>query len=212
MKRQLRLFALLASVGLVVFLLSPTVMPVSSVSSRTDMTMTSRDHDDDDDDDIPENRIRQGFRIAPVPLNFHRSKRALVGLGSYLVNAPGGCNGCHTNPSFAPGGDPFAGEEEQINVPCYLSGGTDFGPFRSRNLTPNDQGLPAGLTFDQFLHTLRTGEDLKSPFNPPFDNGLLQVMPWPEYGKMTKRDIKAVYEYLKAIPSRQRCLTPPPAP
>ena len=29
---------------------------------------------------------------------------------------------------------------------------------------------------------------------------LLQVMPWPVFGKKTDRDLKAVYEYLRAIP------------
>jgi hypothetical protein len=158
-------------------------------------------------DDSSESQIQRGFEIAPVPLNLRGKNRALVGLGSYIVNT-GGCNDCHTNPSYAPGGDPFLGEPEQINVDCYLSGGTDFGPFRSRNLTPDEDGLPAGLTLEEFIHVLRTGEDTTSPFNPPFDGGLLQVMPWPVFGKKTDRDLKAVYEYLRAIPSKQRCLTP----
>jgi hypothetical protein len=29
----------------------------------------------------------------------------------------------------------------------------------------------------------------------------LQVMPWPVYGKMSDRDLRAIYEYLRAIPS-----------
>ena len=133
-----------------------------------------------------------------------------VARGRYLTIV-GGCNDCHTNPSYAAGHDPFAGEPEQINVPCFLSGGTDFGPFfRSRNLTPDAQGLPAGLTLDEFIHVLRTGEDTTSPFNPPFDNGLLQVMPWPVIGKKTTRELTAIYEYLSAIPRRSRCLTPAP--
>jgi hypothetical protein len=33
------------------------------------------------------------------------------------------------------------------------------------------------------------------------DGTLLQVMPWPVYGKMTRRDLSAVYAYLSAIPS-----------
>jgi hypothetical protein len=27
-------------------------------------------------------------------------------------------------------------------------------------------------------------------------------MPWPVYGKMINRDLRAIYEYLRAIPSR----------
>lgn len=158
-------------------------------------------------DEISESVIQRGFEIVPegLQLNLRGKNRALVGLGSYNVNAQGGCNDCHTNPPYAAGGDPFAGEPEQINIPCYLSGGTSFGPFTSRNLTPDSNGLPAGLTLEEFIHVLRTGEDTTSPFNPPFDGGLLQVMPWPVYGKMTDRDLKAIYEYLSAIPSRPRC-------
>ena len=154
-------------------------------------------------------KIRIGFDIAPVPLDLKGKNRALVGLGSYIVNTSG-CNDCHTNPPYADGGDPFAGQPEQINVPCYLSGGMDFGPFRSRNLTPDSNGLPAGLTLEEFIHVLRTGEDTTSPFNPPFDNGLLQVMPWPVFGKKTDRDLTAIYEYLSTIPRRSRCLSPAP--
>ncbi|MCC2669507.1 MAG: hypothetical protein K0Q72_1978, partial [Armatimonadetes bacterium] len=80
----------------------------------------------------------------------------------------------------------------QINTANYLAGGVAFGPFTSRNLTPNAQGLPAGMTLAQFRNTLRTGRDLAN--NP------LHVMPWPVYGKMTDKDIAAVYEYLRSIP------------
>ena len=142
-------------------------------------------------------RVAQGFRVAPVPLTYDRrdrEQRELVGLGSYLVNAVGGCNDCHTNPSYVPGGDPFMGQPKQVNAAHYLAGGQQFGPFTSRNLTP-ENGLPAGRTFAQFKRQLRTGADLDNP------GQLLQVMPWPTYQSMTDHDIRAIYEYLKAIPT-----------
>ena len=37
-------------------------------------------------------RVARGFKIAPVPLNLRGLDRNEVGLGSYLVNAAGGCN------------------------------------------------------------------------------------------------------------------------
>jgi hypothetical protein len=144
-------------------------------------------------------RIQQGFRIAPVPLRFRPSRRAQVGLGSYIVNAQGGCNDCHTAPPYAAGGDPFQGQPEQINTEGYLAGGQQFGPFTSRNLTPDANGLPAGHTWQEFREIFRTGRDLDEA-HPQF-GPLLQVMPWPVYGKMSDRDLRAVYEYLKAIPS-----------
>ena len=39
--------------------------------------------------DDSESRIKRGFAIAPVKLNLVEKNRALVGLGSYLVNARG---------------------------------------------------------------------------------------------------------------------------
>lgn len=197
MKRQLMLCLSLAVAAFAVVM---SLIPTSAQSQSKAKAAGN--------DDISESVIKRGFEIVPegLQLNLRGKNRALVGLGSYNVNAQGGCNDCHTNPPYAPGGDPFAGEPEQINVPCYLSGGTQFGPFTSRNLTPDPvTGLPAGLTLEEFLHVLRTGEDTTSPGSPPFDGGLLQVMPWPVYGKMTDRDLTAIYEYLSAIPSRPRC-------
>ena len=150
-------------------------------------------------------RVRIGFEIAPVPLDLRGKNRALVGLGSYLVNATGGCNDCHTSPPHAPGGDPFAGEPEIINVAGYLAGGTPFGPFTiSRNLTPDENGLPAGLTLQQFIETLRTGHDPEAP------GRLLQVMPWPVYGNLTDHDLLAIYSFLSAIPHAEPGCTPAP--
>ncbi len=153
-----------------------------------------RNEHDGNEHDRDESKIQRGFAIAPVPLNLRGKNRALVGLGSYIVNAQGACNECHTSPSFAPGGDPFLGEPSQVNAANYMGGGRFFGPvIVSRNITPDEHGLPAGLTRDQFITALRTGID--------DDGEILQVMPWPVYGDMTDHDLKAIYEYLRCIPS-----------
>ena len=59
------------------------------------------------------------------------------------------------------------------------------------------------MTYDEFEFTMRTGADLRHqpPHVPSADNDLMQVMPWPVLRKMTDRDMQAVYEYLRAIPS-----------
>lgn len=146
-------------------------------------------------------RILQGFAIAPVKLDVSGKSLAMVGLGSYLVNASGGCNDCHTHPSFAAGGDPFMGQKAVVNARQYLSGGTQFGPFTSRNLTPDPakDNAPAGLTLEEFTAVMRTGFDgkMKHPQMGP----LLQVMPWPAYTNMTDNDLQSIYEYLRAIPT-----------
>ena len=152
-----------------------------------------------------QSQIQRGFEIAPVELNLTGKNRSLVGLGSYFVNGPGDCIGCHTGPPpgrFLPGGNPFNGEPELINTARYMAGGNTFGPgIISRNLTPDSEGRPAGLTWEQFEETLRLGTDFKAiPPHVPNDPGLLQVMPWPEVRHASDRDLKAIYEYLSAIP------------
>lgn len=148
-------------------------------------------------------RIARGFEIAPVPLNLDGKNRQLVGLGSYIVNGQGGCNDCHTNPPFLPGGDPFLGQPTRVNAARYLAGGMAFGPFVSRNLTPRANGRPAGLTFEQFRQVMRRGIDFRRrpPHVPSETHDLLQVMPWPVYRHMRRADLRAIYEYLSAIPS-----------
>jgi hypothetical protein len=135
-----------------------------------------------------EERIRIGFRIAPVPLNLEGKDRDLVGLGSYLVNGANDCNFCHTsggppNFNFANGRNPYFGQPKKTDPTTYLAGGTPFGtaiPFPipgvyppaeygqylgpviiSRNLTPDKYGrAEGGHTLEQFMEILRTGHDL----------------------------------------------------
>jgi hypothetical protein len=150
-------------------------------------------------------QIRRGFEIIAeiFPKNTHLDLAgkdlALVGLGSYLVNSTG-CNDCHTHPNWAPGGNPYQGQPEQINTAEYLAGGRVFTipteTLKSANITPDKHGRPAGLTLAGFFEVMRTGHD---PRDVPGD--LLQVMPWPLYHWKTDRDLAAMYEYLRVIPS-----------
>jgi hypothetical protein len=154
--------------------------------------------------------IQRGAQLAPVPLNMAGLNPALVREGSYIVNAQGGCNDCHTVPSYAAGGNPFIGQPEVVNAACYLAGGAAFGPFVSRNLTPRANGLPAGRTLAEFKEAMRAGTDFRTP---PDGTPILQVMPWPVYGKMSDRELEAIYEFLRAIPMINPrpafCVAPP---
>jgi hypothetical protein len=179
----------------------------------------------DDDNDRNESEVRIGFEIAPVPLNLEGKDRALVGLGSYIVNAQGDCNGCHSaGPAteFLRGGNPYFGQPTKINPATYLGGGRDFGPYPapnsalhiiSRNLTPDKTGRPeGGHSFTEFLQIIRTGIDTDhlhpncsatvttNCLQPPFKGDLLQIMPWPIYRNMTDHDLRAIYEYLSTVP------------
>jgi hypothetical protein len=141
------------------------------------------------------NEARIGLAITPVKLNLDGKNVHLVGLGSYIVNAQGSCADCHSCPTFSSGHNPYQGQAKQFNPANYLAGGVPFGPFTSANITPDANGNPAGLTADQFKHVLRTGQD------PDGSGRILQVMPWPAFQSMTDHDLRAIYEYLRAIPS-----------
>jgi hypothetical protein len=153
-------------------------------------------HEDSREDSSETSRIRIGYAISPVQLDTRGKNRALVGLGSYIVNAQSACNDCHTHPAFAAGGDPYSGQPTVINSEQFMTGGRQFGPFTAPNITPDAYGRPAGLSFEQFKAALRSGKD------PDGSGRILQVMPWPIYGSMSDRDLRAVYEYLRAVPSR----------
>jgi hypothetical protein len=186
---------------------------------------------DEHGSDSTDSRVRRGLEIAPVPLNLAGKDRGLVGLGSYLVNITSGCDDCHTaspETQFAPGGNPYFGQPMVVNQSTYLGGGRDFGPLIpgtphivSRNLTPDKTGKPVGgRSFAEFREIVRTGVDLDHLHPPcsstittgclpkPFDGNLLQIMPWPSFRFFSDHELRAIYEYLSAIP----CIEGPPAP
>lgn len=177
--------------------LAAGLFSVVGVSALAMADNRDRDGDRDHDGEPNQAQVRRGAQIVPpgVKLNLMSKDRTMVYLGSYIVNTSG-CIDCHSHPSYAPGGDPYLGQPEVVNAPEYLSGGRQFGPFTAPNITPDYAGKPAGLTRAQFIATMRTGHN---PNDPPGE--ILQVMPWTTFGKKTEQDLKAIYEYLRAIPS-----------
>jgi hypothetical protein len=139
-------------------------------------------------------REKLGAAVAPFTLPMKGKSKALARLGSYIVNGSGGCNECHTCPSYAPGHNPYTGGDGALNTTNYLAGGVPFGALSSENITPDENGLPAGLTFEEFTSLMRTGGDPHEP------GEIVQVMPWPVYRYMTDKDLRAVYTYLSSLP------------
>jgi len=145
---------------------------------------------------------QQGKEIAPVPLELNGKRPRLVYLGSYLVNAQGGCNDCHTCPSYR-GLNPYTVGGRGLNGPTpvnslnYLSGGTPFqipsGTVTSPNLTPDSSGQPGGLTYAQFKSAMQDGVHSR-------DSHILQIMPWPTFRNLYENDLRAIYLYLSSIP------------
>lgn len=171
-----------------------------------------------------DSRVQIGLAAAPVHLNMAGKNPAQVGLGSYLVNIAGDCNGCHSagpQSEYARGGNPYFGQPKMVNPATYLGGGRDFGALIpnsahiiSRNLTPDASGVPiGGASFDEFVSVIRTGIDPDhlhptcapntvnaSCIPAPFNGNLLQIMPWPNFQDYSDQDLRAIYEYLKAVP------------
>jgi len=180
----------------------------------------------DDSKDSEQSKIKIGHDIAPVQLNLKGKDHDLVYLGSYIVNAQGDCNGCHSkspDTEYVFGGIPYFGQHPtKVNPDVYLGGGQDFGTLDpdgksahivTRNLTPDKTGRPeGGNTFEEFKQIIRHGTDFDhwhptctgaltpNCVPPPFDGSLLQIMPWPTYANMTDHDLLAIYTYLSAIP------------
>ena len=167
-------------------------------------------------------KILKGYQTAPVSLNLTGRDATLVGLGSYLVNNTGECNGCHSagpQTAYVPGANPYFSQKTKVNPATYLGGNNDFGAFPdpegpfphivSRNLTPDKTGKPVGgMSLDDFIKLIRTGVDIDKVhptcqgrpdgkcLPAPFNGDLLQIMPWPAYANMTDRDLQSIYEYL----------------
>jgi len=117
----------------------------------------------------------------------------LFARGSYLVNAAGRCNECHTNPPR----DPVT---LKINAAGYLAGGMVFTPpaalaeplrlerSMSRNLSGATRGYSA--SFVDFVAGLTTGDGISWP------------MPAQALRHLTLADLEAVYTYLRLVPRR----------
>jgi hypothetical protein len=201
---------------------------VASGIGRVHADDRGSDHDRGSDDDG--GLVRRGLEIAPVPLNLRGKDVRLVGLGSYLVNAVASCNDCHSagpGVEYEAGGNPYlkGNPPKVVNQSVYLGGGRNFGALIpgtpeiiSRNLTPDKTGRPiGGRSFYEFVQIMRTGVDLDHLHpnctsgekktstvcfakDQPFNGDLLQVMPWPIFQSFQERDLRAIYEYLRAIP------------
>jgi hypothetical protein len=53
------------------------------------------------------------------------------------------------------------------------------------------------MTFEDFQNAMVNGEVSSKPGH------ILLVMPWPVFRHLYQNDLRAIYEYLKAIPSAQ---------
>ena len=105
---------------------------------------------------------------------------ALIKKGEYLTKA-GDCVACHT----VKGGKSFAGG---------LGMRTPFGTYYSPNITPNKKYGLGSWTEQDFIKAMKKGVSKDG-------SHLFPVFPYIYYSKVTDEDLKAIWAYLKAIPS-----------
>src|SRR3979411_2702753 len=73
------------------------------VATSTAPLAEDREDKRDGRDAISQPTVQRGFAASPIPkdkLKLDGKNPALVALGSYLVNGPGDCSGCHSLPRF----------------------------------------------------------------------------------------------------------------
>jgi mono/diheme cytochrome c family protein len=141
--------------------------------------------------------------------------------GKYLVTITG-CHDCHTPKVEGPGGKPMLDEQrllsghpekapypswtpadmKQRNAvaltnPMLTAWGGPWGVSFAINLTPDKETGIGEWSEDHFIQAMRTGKHQGQP------NGreILPPMPWEDFKVMTDDDLKAVYAYLRSIPT-----------
>ena len=115
--------------------LAGTVVALAAIIFAGIMNTPSHVQAQDEGNSGEDQLVHIGYAIAPVPLKLegkNSEQRRLVGLGSFIVNAQGDCNSCHTaggppNFNYANGGNPYFGQPTKTDPTTYLAGGTDFG-------------------------------------------------------------------------------------
>ena len=115
--------------------------------------------------------------------------RQQIERGRYLVTL-GGCTDCHTPGHFLGKPDTtreLGGSEVGFEIP-------DLGVFYGPNLTPDKEtGLGTWSEAD-IVKAIQTGVR-------PDGRGLVPIMPWPAFAKLTESDAHAIAAYLKSLPA-----------
>jgi len=151
--------------------------------------------------------------------------------GRYLTTIMG-CHGCHTPEIFGEHGEMIldstrflSGHPSDMPYPNWTPANMEqrngltlqsrmssawagpWGVSFAQNLTPDDSTGLGEWTEEAFIQAIRTGKHQGQP------NGrkILSPMPWKLYRHATDEDLKAIWAYLRSIPSVVN-LVPTPVP
>jgi mono/diheme cytochrome c family protein len=123
------------------------------------------------------------------PWEVQAADQEQVERGRYLVTL-GGCTDCHTPGHFL--GKPdmarqLGGSDVGFEVP-------GLGVFYGPNLTPDNETGLGNWSVADIIKAIRTGVR-------PDGRGLVPIMPWQAYAKLTQSDAEAIAAYLKSLPA-----------
>ena len=125
------------------------------------------------------------FLVKPVSANVENIQPDTTAeYGKYLAYNVTNCNGCHTKRGSTGDfvGEPFAGGSSWKH---------DEATYTSANLTPDDStGRISKWSQNAFIQRFRAGRAL--PNSP---------MPWEAYQILSDNDLKALYKFLRQLPS-----------
>ncbi len=159
----------------------------------------------DSESDFPMN-----FIINLIPEKASPQKRPdttdVLAYGAYMINATA-CRECHTK-----------AEKGQIIKELAFGGGREFlmpdkSIIRSSNLTPDLETGIGKWTEEAFIQRFKMFSD--STYSPPTvaAGDFNTIMPWMMYSKMSRKDLSAIYAYLKSVKAMANPVTKysPPA-
>jgi len=117
----------------------------------------------------------------------HGADPERIARGEYLARA-GNCAGCHT----APGGEAFAGGRAVASP---------FGTFYAPNITADRATGIGEWSAEQFWNALHLGKRADgSPLYP--------ACPYPNFTRVQRADVDAIYAYLRSLPPVRRSNPP----
>ena len=156
------------------------------------------------------NHIQRGATLAPVELNLAGAQSRARPRRELHRQRAGRLQRLPYRAVVRAGGDPFAGEpEDQHRTVTSREERTSGRSCRATSRRAPTVCRPAARSINSSRSCTRAPIFSTVPGTP-----ILQVMPWPVYGKMSDHELEAIYEYLRAIPTINPrpdfCTAPPP--
>jgi hypothetical protein len=148
--------------------------------------------------DVPDSQsdFPMNFIINTLPQKAEPQKRPdpsdVIAYGAYMTNASA-CRECHTRV-----------ERGQIITEFAFSGGRDFlmpggATIRSANITSDTETGIGKWSEESFVQRFKIFADTAYTPSPVAPGEFNTIMPWTMYAGMDRRDLAAIFAYLKSV-------------